>query len=539
MKSNSITFMLLALCSAVLLSLGFLFPHCGGFALVGFVPLLWMDRMARRDGQRRFWWWHYLCFVMWNALTTWWVCNATVGGGIFAIFANALQMSVIWAVFRLSAKRFSGSVPYVFLAAMWIAWERFYFDAEISWPWLVLGNSFARTTSCIQWYDTTGLLGGSLWIWACNLAVFGLMCAMESGDWKKFNAKARTAAIAGTLIVFVAPLCVSFAKYARYQSDSGKGQLEACVLQPNLDPYQKFESLTQQQQTEILVEQIQGLQELADTGRAMLLVAPETFTNDVFYNDISSGATLRRFKDVLAAYPNANLLFGASAYELFYQNGAPSANARKLHDGQWYESYNAALITDCGPRVEVYNKSKLVVGVEKLPYPAVLGKVDDMLGGVAGRCVGQKEVTLLHYMGDGRKVPLGCAICYESVYPEHFARYVARGAQAMTVITNDAWWGNTAGYKQHLSYSSLRAIETRRCIARSANTGISAFINQRGDIVSQTDWWERQTLCGTMELSTVLTPFVKYGDITGRLCSFVFLLMFFALGVNIITKRRL
>ena len=79
MNRKPCLFFILSLLSACLLSAGFLFPHCGGFALIGFIPLLWMDRIASRDNQRHFFWWHYLTFVLWNAFTTFWVCNATVG----------------------------------------------------------------------------------------------------------------------------------------------------------------------------------------------------------------------------------------------------------------------------------------------------------------------------------------------------------------------------------------------------------------------------------------------------------------------------
>lgn len=536
MKANRTTFLLLSIASAVLLSLGFLFPHCGGFALVALVPLLWMDRLASRNACRHFWIWHYLCFVLWNAFTTFWVCNATVGGGIFAILANALQMSVIWALFRLFKKYFGSSLPYIFLACMWIAWERAYFDAEISWPWLVLGNSFARTTSMIQWYDTTGLLGGSLWIWACNLAVFGICCALEEGRWKAFNIKAKAAAIIACTALFIVPPVISLVKYSKFSPDSSAGKLEACVLQPNIDPYNKFQALTQSQQNDILTAQMkQVMQETADDGSALLFIAPETFTSDVYYNDFDESATIQQLRGTIAERQNTDVLFGASAYEFFYQNNAPSVYARRLRDGRWYQNYNVAMMLDGSDKVQSYKKSKLVVGVEKTPYPAFFTKIDDMLGGVMGRCMGQSDVSLLNTRS---KVGIGCAVCYESIYPEHVAKYVRKGAKALCVITNDAWWGDTPGYRQHLCYSCLRAIETRRDIARSANTGISAFINQRGDIVSSTQWWEKAQLGGTLSLSTTLTPFVKYGDICGRICSFVFLMLLLALAGNIITKRK-
>ena len=197
MKRENILLWGLVLLFAVLMSIPFLIPHTGFIALIGMVPLLCMDRIATILEKKHVWIYHYAGFVLWNAITTFWVCNATVGGGLFAIFANAFQMSLVFGLFRLSRKKFSGSLPYIFLAVAWIAWERFYFDAEISWPWLVLGNSFAQSTWAIQWYEYTGALGGSLWIWLTNLSIFGLLVSLSDGSWNRFNIKAKSAVLIG------------------------------------------------------------------------------------------------------------------------------------------------------------------------------------------------------------------------------------------------------------------------------------------------------------------------------------------------------
>ena len=152
-KNTNLLFAGFSVAFAVLMSVPFIVPHTGFLALAGFLPLLMMDRIATMNGTRHFWAWHYLSFVLWNAFTTFWVCNATVGGGIFAVLANSFQMSVIFGLFRFSRKRFTGALPYVFLAAAWIAWERAYFDVDISWPWLVLGNAFAGSVKSVQWYE--------------------------------------------------------------------------------------------------------------------------------------------------------------------------------------------------------------------------------------------------------------------------------------------------------------------------------------------------------------------------------------------------
>jgi apolipoprotein N-acyltransferase len=222
------------------------------------------------------------------------------------------------------------------------------------------------------------------------------------------------------------------------------------------------------------------------------------------------------------------MLLGASTYEIFDTHAAPSLLARPYGQG-WILSHNSALAVRPEGPVEVYHKSKLVVGTELTPYPKIFVPLDDWLSkkmgvnGLMGRCVGQDGVSLLHF--GAQRVPLGCAVCYESVYGEYCADYVRAGARALAVITNDAWWGDTPGYRQHLSYSALRAIELRRDIARCGNTGISAFIDQRGEILEASDWWTRETLAGSVNLSSEQTLFVQHGDIPGRVCTLVFLLL--------------
>ena len=528
--------------SAVLMSVPFLIPHTGLLALIGLVPLLCMERIADLSGKKHIWVYHYTAFVLWNAMTTFWVCNATVGGGLFAIFANAFQMSLVFGLFRISKKKFKGALPYIFLAVTWIAWERFYFDAEISWPWLVLGNSFARTTWAIQWYEFTGALGGSLWVWACNLGIFGMLVALSDGSWWYFNSKAKVASLVGIVLLFIVPPVCSAAIGRNYKdSIIAEENLDVLIVQPNIDPYNKFQAMTQDQQNALLQGiMVKNLKEriIDSTSSPLLVVAPETFTGDIVCGDYQRSRTWRRFTSLLKDYPGVSMLFGASSYDYINSDEAPSHTARFIREGLWVESHNSALMIDGTAETEIFHKSKLVVAVEHTPYPAIFCKLDDMLGGVMGRCVGQDEISLLHVRGcNGDNIPIGCAVCYESVYGEYYTDYVLKGARAMAIITNDAWWGNTPGYRQHLSYASLRAIETRRAIARCANTGISAIISPSGKILKPTPWWEQASIKSYIPLRDDLTFYVIHGDITGRVCSFVFVLLFAALAVRFVTRK--
>lgn len=539
MKKENILLWGLVLLFAVLMSVPYIVPHTGWLALFGLVPLLCMERIATLLEKKRIWVYHYSAFVLWNAITTFWVCNATVGGGLFAIFANALQMSVVFGLFRLSKRKFNGALPYIFLMVTWIAWERFYFDAEISWPWLVLGNSFARTLDAIQWYEYTGALGGSLWIWMSNLGIFGLMTALSDGSWHTWNGKARAAACLGLICVIAVPFIISPAVGARYQGCMQEGdRLDVLIVQPNIDPYNKFQAMSQDQQNAIVEAQIAkslAYRKNDSLAAPLLVLAPETFTNDIIVGQYDRSRTWRRFTRFLNDYPGVSMLFGASSYDYITAEKAPSHTARNVREGLWVESHNSALMIDGSAKTEIFHKNKLVVAVEHTPYPAVFCKIDDMLGGVMGRCVGQGEISLLH-AGD---IPVGCAVCYESVYGEYYTDYIRKGAQAMTIITNDAWWGDTPGYRQHLSYASLRAIETRRAIARCANTGISAIISPSGEIMQPTPWWEQAVISGSLPLRDDVTFFVAHGDITGRVCSFIFVLLLLALAVRYAVKSSI
>ncbi|MBQ9893588.1 MAG: apolipoprotein N-acyltransferase [Bacteroidales bacterium] len=535
MKRERLQLWVCAALTAVLLSIPYLVPGCGAFSLVAFIPLLVAERLSFLRGGRHFWICHYSTFLAWNLVTTFWVCNATVGGGLFASFANALQMSLVFGLFRWVKKRWKGVLPYIFLAFMWIAWERCYLTvAQISWPWLVLGNSFARTLPLVQWYEYTGTLGGSLWVWTVNLLLFGLMVALSDGSFGRWLPRTRVAAITSAALAVVAPIALSLGIWFTYKETDDP--LEVLIVQPNIDPYNKFTAMTQQQQNAILLDQMERSLRGRDSS-ALLILTPETFTSDIVTGNVEGSRTFRRMSSFLSDHPWANMILGASTRDFIASQSKPSHTARPAGDGYWRESHNSALMLDGRGNHQIFHKSKLVVGVEMTPYPAFFTRIDDMLGGVMGRDVGQDSISVLRFSAAGREASVGCAICYESIYGEYCTGYVRAGADVLAVITNDAWWGDTPGYVQHLSYSSLRAVETRRDIARCANTGISAVIDQRGRILERTPWWEQAELSGTVNLNRKETFYVRWGDIIGRISVFMGLMLLLAALVRAFVKR--
>ena len=541
MKQNRLLTLLLVL-FVVLLSLPYLVPRMGVLALVAFIPLLCAERIATISGKKRFFWWYFTAFLAFNLATTWWVCKATVGGGLFASFYSTLFMSAIFAIFRASRRRFRGIVPYILLAVSWIAWERFNLTyAQLSWPWLILGNAFGRSVSLVQWYEITGALGGSLWVWLSNIAIFSLLVSLSDGRWWRWNLKARGAAIAATVLVTIGPIVASEIRYATYEERSDAGTLDVVLAQSNFDPWHKLHYTPQAEQNAQVIGLFEKhLRSRENSDSLLLMLIPESFSSDIWMNDPATAPTWRSFSTLAASQANANLIFGASTHESFGTAAPPSLLARRLRDGSWYHSYNTAFITDGRGYSDHRNKCKLVVGAESTPYPKVFAPIDDMLGGLMGRCVPDAHARCFELRGrgaDDRRLRTGVAICYESIYPELCKEFVDDGAQMLSVITNDGWWGDTPGYRQHFSFSRLRAIELRRDVARCANTGISGFINQRGDVVCQSGWWVPDVLESKVNLSSHKTFFATYGDIVGRVCTFVCLMLLLMLIVRSITKK--
>jgi apolipoprotein N-acyltransferase len=413
------------------------------------------------------------------------------------------------------------SIGYTFLVVLWLAWEYFYFDAEISWPWLVLGNGFAKDIRLVQWIEYTGILGLSLWVWLVNLLLLGYTKAAIwfQPDSMKINKRFIYHIIFFVCLVFV-PVAVSLFRF--YTCEEKENPCQVVVVQPNIDPYRdKFGGLSPEHQLDILLT----LSETAIDADTRYLIAPETAVSGIVENNIRSDRTVRRMRDFIAPYPKLNIIVGMSSFYIYENNEKPNYTARKMDYG-YYDAYNAALQVNHENDFQVYHKSKLVIGVEKLPYPELMGFLSDWsidLGGITGTLAIDKDRHVFTVPGSPFRT--GVAICYESVYGRFFTEYIKKGANLMFIITNDGWWDNTPGYKQHLSYASLRAIETRRSIARSANTGISAFINQRGEITERTEWWTPAVLKTNLNVNDELTFYVINGDYIGRLSCFVLLLL--------------
>ena len=528
---------LLAILSGLLLAASW--PTYGYplYIFIGFVPLLTAEWNIRESNTRHrnlhTFFVSYIGFFVWNVITTWWIWNSTAVGAVFALVVNSLLMTIVFQLYHLIAKRKPRRFSMFFLIALWISFEKFHLNWDFSWPWLNLGNVFSDYPQWIQWYDITGVFGGSLWIWIVNSSFFSAVILLKKTKNIRFFIKKILLPI-GLIVIGIFS---SLNTYYKYQ-EQGK-VFKALVIQPNIDPYtEKY----RQSNDQIALNLLRLTQSKMDSS-VQYILAPETvFSRNTTANNFYKSLGYQKLTSYLSSYPKTSFLIGVNLYKAF--NSAttpPSVTANKFTntDAAWYESYNAAMYLAANRKPEIYHKSKLVVGVEHFPFRSVLqpllGDVMIDLGGSVSTLTPQEEVSVFKHPDS--KLTAAPIICYESIYGEYTGNYVQKGANFLAIITNDSWWGNTQGHKQLLSYARLRAIEHRRAIARSANSGISAFINQKGDIISKLDYETEGVLKGSIHANNNITYYSKHGDFIARVAAFVAIL-FFLIGLFVKQKSN-
>lgn len=513
--------LVLTLTSGVLFGLGWP-PNGIPFVLfIAFVPLFVVEETIAKDIQGAKVWrvflYAYLAFIVWHAISVWWIWNASDFGALMAIVLNAFFMASVFGLYSLTKNIFDKKNPmYFILIVYWIAFEYFHFDWQLSFPWLNLGNAFAKYPSLIQWYEYTGILGGSLWILLINIGFFKLIPLFAL---RKNKQLLLLSAGIGTLII--APLLFSYLRYISFSEKNNP--VSIVVVQPNMDPYSEQYDAPPQ---EVLNRIIRLSKPLIDANTDFLIAPESAIQEHLQEPDFNFSASIESnsvsipiLKDYLANYPNLNLIIGASTYKFLKE---PTNTARTTKSGLIYDEYNTALLLNRLDIREHYHKSKFVPGAEMMPFQKLLAPLQEIafdLGGTVGSLGYDTERKVFH--SADKQFVVGPMVCYESVYGEFVSGFVQNGAEILFIITNDGWWGNTSGYKQHLMFASLRAIETRRSIARSANTGISCFVNQRGDLIEKTDYWKQDARKAIINANNTITFYVRYGDYLGRISSFV------------------
>ena len=499
---------------------------------IAFVPFFYLSEWGRSTSKGKNFGVLFLALMLWNISTTWWVWFASDVGAIAMLILNSLLMYLPFGLSRwLQRKKwFIWDAKWLFIA-LWLLYEYGHHRWDLSWPWLTLGNAFSGMPWYVQWYEITGTLGGTALILSVNVLVYQALMNDQSNaksSWiMRFRSPVGIVSIFGLLSVLLGQLASDFV----YQKKSKlKQPYRVVAIQPNYDPYdEKF-----------VLDPMQMVRDMAKTsdsaGPADCILWPETSlvgnidvgspaqdmqVSYLMHHWLKNGtADIKPVRDSSQNHSRAtkppSMLIGSNMIHWYswMGKGKPDVAARQSSNLEfWYTLHNSALwiqpelsIHPIGSDpfkherlrgsmatgdIQFYHKSKLVPGTEQLPFVTVLPFLERLAISLdensASGTLGKNATAKALGVSNSKVAPI---ICYESIYGDYVSEYVKDGASWLAVITNDAWWNNTPGHKQHFSYAKLRAIEQRKWVVRSANTGISGFIDPLGNTTMRSGWYQ-------------------------------------------------
>ena len=497
-------------------------------AFIGFVPLLLLEDRIAKDERGKLFWLSFLAFLVWNVATTWWVWNATPAA-IAAWVLNALFMAIVFNVFHLTKKRVCNKpLGNFFLIPYWMAFELLTYLWVAKWPWLNLGHVFSTTHEWIQWYEYTGVAGGTLWTLLVNILIANIIQYFKSRETKPL-----LVSIGCELVAVLFPIILGTQIYKHYE-DQGT-DTEVIVVQQNCDPWN--EQFDHDFDDQVIQNNINLSLPLITPNTRFVVSSESAIQEGIWLDRIKDARSLKTLHDYVQRFPQLAFIIGGTTMEWVPEGMEDDFPAREAGLNRYYYCHNSALLIDT-VKMQHRNKSQLTPGVEAIPeWMGFLKNYSITMGIARGTLKTDPESKVMTF-GDHKA---GVAICYESAFGEYVGSFCKKGADLLFVITNDGWWGDTPGYKQHFEFSKLRAIENRRCIARSANTGRSGFFNQRGDVLQQTRYWEPDAIRETLKANTKVTFYAKNGDYLSRIAvylTFVLLLTWIAKSLLDLGKSR-
>jgi apolipoprotein N-acyltransferase len=509
---------------------------CSGLVLlVAFVPFFLIENYLfenpKRFSPNAFFIYILPGFVIFSIISLGWMRIASITGAICVIMGLSFLMAfTMWLahIVRLRAGNLAGCVA---LITFWLGYEYISLNINIISPWLNLGNGLSKDIMFVQWYEITGTGGGSLWILASNL--FLTIILVNSLTRKRRNIRF----IVMWLLIIIIPSAISSLRYYNIKQNT-KDPSEVLIVQPNTDPYtEKFTIPFVDQLKNVITQVNSGI-----TEKTRWVITPETTIDDpANLDDLVHDKYIKMFKEIISHYPDINIITGLVTYRLYPKmEEPPTVSARKIDaSGLYYDHFNSAIQIDSTKSFNFYHKSKLVPGIE-MQFSNGPGRfitrILPYLGGTKWGYGMQKERACFTHSSTSMKV--APVICYESVFGKFVTDYIKKGAEAIIIITNDGWWKNTIGYKQHLDFASLRAIETRRQIARAANTGVSCFIDIKGKRTSQTNWWTKAVIKGDICAENRITFYVRHGDYLLQAASIVSIIIILVVFVAIPVKKN-
>ncbi|MEX2402635.1 MAG: apolipoprotein N-acyltransferase [Balneolales bacterium] len=453
-------------------------------------------------------------FVTWNVIVTYWLLIATIMAGIPAIVANSILMTIPFSLIKLARERFNQPLLVAFLqASAWVTFEFLHHRWDLAWPWLTLGNGFSNAIPFIQYISVTGVLGISFWV----IFSASLIYHVTQQPSRKY--------MIATAIALVLPLAISLVIFWSYD-DEPVDSIEVAVMQPNYDSYLDMAGYSDP------YEPLENLLEFTDsvkTDNTDFTLWPE---NALIGNiELGYPSTMDNLIMQYAEQWDFPVISGASVIRLYEEHEAPDLY-RGHYRNKPYNVFNAAVAHYPDKTILHYEKAKLVPFIERFPFVDFLSRFEATGIDWGAIAIFGKGIDRTMFDVNGHRIP--ALICYDSVYPDWVRKFVLDGADIITVITNDGWWGNSSGHIQHYDYAKLRAIENRRTVIRSANNGLSGAIGPDGRVHVKTEYWTRDGFTYNASVYDTQTFYTRHGDLIGWMSMFTT----FGLVIFHFTKRR-
>ncbi len=378
---------------------------------------------------------------------------------------------------------------------LWVSLEFLRTYALTGFPWAMLGYTQYSFLPLIQVADVTGVYGVSFLVAAANGALYDLTFLR-----RRKPAGIRLSRLAGIIIfLFVVTASLLYGTEKLKGGESGE-KIRVSIVQGNIEQDKKWNPDFQRE----VIDKYKELTTRTLPFNPDIIIWPESAMPFVFGYDKTLTRELITFQKQLNTY----LLFGS----VLVKDG----NKDML-------SNSAVLLSPTGSVVSVYDKMHLVPFGEYVPLRRFFPFIGKMVAAIGDFVRGNKSTVMQTPFAK-----IGNLICYEIIFPDLARKVTERGANLLVTITNDAWFGRTAAPYQHFSMAVFRAIENRVPVARSANTGISGFIDSRGRIMSKSDIFVDAILTEEISVGQERSFYSKYGDIFAFSCMIISTLLIIA-----------
>ncbi len=488
-----------AVISGLILTAGFPkinFNWCVWFALI---PLLVAMRDASpRQGLRlgiAAGMAHYIGLLYWLVHTMHTYGYLPIYQSVTILIIMAVILSLFMGTFGWLAALFAKTPNRLWLIPiLWTALEYVRTYIFTGFPWGFLGHTQFRHIWMIQIADIVGVYGLSFLIVAINIALFKCFSAFFRYKWKGYPISIKRAGLSIGIGSGLLAAALFYGHSRINQVDHALKQatkVNIALIQGNIDQSIKWEPSFQN----TTIDRYNRLSQFSMSADPDLVVWPETAAP--FYFRYDKGLTQKVIRNVKKS---------KTAYII----GSPTV----IIDGKEIKYYNSAyLISQNGTIGDKYDKVHLVPFGEYVPLKKWFPFIGKMVEQIGDFRPGKKGGTL-----PWKKASLGMQICYEIIFPDLSRAMVQNGADLLVNITNDAWFGDTGAAYQHFAMAVFRAVENKRALARSANTGISGFVDPAGRILATTNIYEEKVLTRSVPVLKETTIYTRYGDFFAVAC---------------------